>query len=181
MRLWTRWGWRWWRRPRELANRPGIPVIGKRHGTDFPLFFLATTLNRNSGATELLRFTGAVERDPAIDAWMREHAGELGAVAHHWFDEMRKCGDEVRELLHDGCPTACLGDAPFAYVNIFTSHVNVGFFHGASLPDPARLLQGAGKFMRHVKLRPETPANFVALSRLIEAAYQDIKSRVEHG
>ena len=89
--------------------------------------------------TELLRFNGAVERDPAIDAWMKEHAGELGAIAHHWFEMMRKCGDEVRELLHDGCPVACLGDAPFGYVNVFTSHVNVGFFQGASLPDPDRM------------------------------------------
>ena len=70
--------------------------------------------------TELLRFNGAVERDPAIDAWMKEHAGELGAIAHQWFEVMRKCGDEVRELLHDGCPVACLGDAPFGYVNVFT-------------------------------------------------------------
>ena len=100
---------------------------------------------------ELLRFNGAVERDPAIDAWMKQHAGELGAIARHWFEVMRKCGDEVRELLHDGCPVACLGDAPFGYVNVFTSHVNVGFFHGAALPDPAHLLQGAGKFMRHGK------------------------------
>jgi hypothetical protein len=67
--------------------------------------------------TELLRFNGAVERDPAIDAWMKEHVGELGAIAHHWFEAMRKCGDEVRELLHDGYPVACLGDAPFGYVN----------------------------------------------------------------
>ena len=104
--------------------------------------------------TELLRFNGAVERDPTIEAWMEEHAGELGAIAHQWFEVMRKCGDEVRELLHDGCPVACLGDAPFGYVNVFTSHVNLGFFHGAALPDPARLLQGTGKFMRHVKLRP---------------------------
>ena len=98
--------------------------------------------------------------DPAIDVWMKEHAGELGAIAHQWFEVMRKCGDEVRELLHDGCPVACLGDAPFSYVNVFTSHVNVGFFHGASLSDRARLLQGAGRFMRHVKLgpgRPRTP------------------------
>src|SRR5499427_3676824 len=88
--------------------------------------------------TELLRFNDAVERDAAIDAWMKEHAGGLGAIAHQWFEVMRKCGDEVRELLHDGCPVACLGDAPFGYVNVFTSHVNVGFFHGAALPDPAR-------------------------------------------
>ena len=130
---------------------------------------------------ELLRFNGAVERDPAIETWMKRHAGELVAIAHQWFAVMRNCGDEVRELLHDGCPVACLGDAPFGYVNVFTSHVNVGFFHGAALPDPARLLQGAGKFMRHVKLKPGTPTNAAALSKLIEAAYADIKSRVENG
>jgi hypothetical protein len=131
--------------------------------------------------TELLRFDGSVERDPAIDAWMQEHAGELGAIAHRWFDVMRQCGDEVRELLHDGCPVACLGNAPFAYVNVFRAHVNVGFFQGASLPDPVGLLQGTGKRMRHVTLRPETAADDAALRRLIHAAYSDIKARVEHG
>jgi hypothetical protein len=131
--------------------------------------------------TELLRFNGAVERDPAIDAWLREHRGELGDMAQQWFEVMRKCGDEVRELLHDGCPVACLGDVPFGYVNVFTSHVNVGFFQGASLPDPAGLLQGDGKRMRHVKLRPGTAANDAALHRLIETAYEDIKARVENG
>jgi hypothetical protein len=131
--------------------------------------------------TEFLRFNGAVERDPAIDAWMAAHAGELGAIAREWFEVMRKCGDEVRELLHDGCPVACLGDAPFGYVNAFTSHVNVGFFHGASLPDPAHLLQGDGKFMRHVKLRPGTATNVAALRRLVDTAYSDIKARVENG
>ncbi len=131
--------------------------------------------------SDLLRFNGAVQRDPAVDAWMKQHPDELGAIAQEWFDAMRECGDEVRELLHDGCPTACLGDAPFGYVNVFTSHVNVGLFHGASLPDPARLLQGEGKFMRHVKLKPGTAIHAAALSRLIEAAYSDIKARVEHG
>ena len=131
--------------------------------------------------TDLLTFNGAVLRDPRIDAWMRDHAGELGSIAHYWFEVMRKCGDEVRELLHDGCPVACLGDVPFGYVNVFTAHVNVGFFHGAALRDPARLLQGNGRFMRHVKLRPGEPTNDAALNRLIEDAYEDIKARVEHG
>jgi hypothetical protein len=131
--------------------------------------------------TGLLRFDGAVVRDPAIDAWMKNHSGELGAIARQWFEVMRECGDEVRELVHDGCPVACLGDAPFGYVNVFTAHVSVGFFHGASLPDPARLLQGDGKFMRHVKLRPGTSANPAALRTLIHLAYADIKARVENG
>ena len=120
---------------------------------------------------ELLRFNGGVVRNPAIDLWMQKHAGELGAIAHRWFQVMRECGDEVRELLHDGHPVACLGDAPFGYVDVFTSHVNVGFFRGAALRDPDRLLQGSGKFMRHVKLRPGTGMNAAALERLIAAAY----------
>jgi hypothetical protein len=131
--------------------------------------------------TELLRFNGAVERDPAIEAWFARQDPERGAIARHWFQLMRNCGDEVRELLHDGCPVACLGDAPFAYVNVFTAHMNVGFFQGASLPDPARLLQGSGRFMRHVKLIPGVPTNQAALTRLIEVAYSEMKSRLENG
>ena len=131
--------------------------------------------------SDLLRFNGALPHDPAIDTWMKAHPGELGSIAHRWFQVMRKCGDEVRELMHDGCPVACLGDVPFAYVNVFTAHVNVGFFQGASLPDPAHLLQGAGKFMRHVKLKPGETANTAALTTLIHTAYADIKSRIENG
>ena len=128
--------------------------------------------------TGMLRFDGAVERDPAVDAWLTERSGELGTIARLWFELMRRCGDDVRELVHDGCPVACVGDAPFAYVNAFTSHVNVGFFHGADLPDPAGLLEGDGKRMRHTKLRPGAAVNGPALTRLIDDAYADIKARL---
>jgi len=131
--------------------------------------------------TDILRFDGATERDPAVEAWFDARPGELSAIARRWFEAMRACGDEVRELVHDGCPVACLGDAPFASVNVFTAHVNVAFFHGAALADPSRLLQGDGRFMRHVKLKPGQALNAEALQRLIDAAYADIKTRVEHG
>ncbi len=136
---------------------------------------------RVAARPDLLRFNGTLERDPAIDAWLKQHTGELGAIAYHWFAVMRKCGDEVREILHDGCPVACLGDVPFGYVNVFTSHVNVGFFHGAALRDPDRLLQGTGKLMRHVKLKPGTATDRAALSKLIHTAYSYVKARVENG
>ena len=129
----------------------------------------------------LLTFNGTLEHDPAIDAWFQEHPGAMGDIARHWFQVMRNCGDEVRELFHDGCPVACFGEVPFAYVNAFTSHVNVGFFQGASLPDPASLLQGSGKFMRHVKLRPSETTHSAPLHSLIKTAYSDIKARVERG
>jgi len=130
---------------------------------------------------ELFRLNGAVERDPAVDAWLNDYDNELGAIARRWFEAKRCCGDEVRELLHDGCPVACLGDAAFGYVNVFAAHVNVGFFQGSELPDPARLLLGTGKFMRHVKLKPGAATHDASLKVLIQAAYLDIKSHVENG
>jgi len=129
--------------------------------------------------SQLFRFSSSIRRDPAIEAWMREHTGELGAIARCWFEVMRDCGDDVRELLHDGHPTACVTDAAFAYVNAFKAHVNVGFFRGAELADPAKLLEGTGKFMRHVKLRPERDVDTRALMKLIETAYTDMKGRLK--
>jgi hypothetical protein len=128
---------------------------------------------------QLFRLSSTVKRDPAIDAWMKEHSGELGAIAQHWFDVMRKRGSDVREILHDGHPVACVADAAFAYVDAFKAHVNVGFFRGAELADPARLLEGNGKRMRHVKLRPEGDIDGTALRALIETAYADMKCRLE--
>lgn len=128
--------------------------------------------------SDLMRFPTSVKRDPAIDVWMQRHPGQLGAIAQHWFKVMRSCGADVRELLHDGHPTACIGDAAFGYVNVFTAHVNVGFFRGAEIADPAGILEGTGKFMRHVKLRPENQIDARSLSKLIETAYCDMKRRL---
>ena len=129
-------------------------------------------------ATRLLRFPNAAKHDPAIDGWMRQHPGELGAIAQRWFEVMRGCGDDVRELLHDRHPTACVGDAAFGYVNAFRAHVNVGFFRGAEIADPHGLLEGSGKFMRHVKLGPGREVDAAALRKLIETAYADMRGRV---
>jgi hypothetical protein len=125
--------------------------------------------------SRLFRFPTSVERDPAIEAWMHQHADALGAIAQRWFEVMRSCGDDVRELLHDGHPTACVGDAAFAYVNAFKVHVNVGFFRGTEIADPKSLLEGTGKFMRHVKLSPERDLDTAALTKLIKTAYADMK------
>ena len=127
---------------------------------------------------DLLRFTGAVRRDPRIEAWFSDFADPHRLTVRTWFERMRGCGADVRELLHDGCPVACVDDAPFGYVNAFKAHANVGFFHGAMLRDPAGLLEGSGKRMRHVKLRPGKELDVEALSELIVAAYSDIRRRL---
>lgn len=125
-----------------------------------------------------LTFTGATEHDPAVARWFDDHPGELGAIARHWFSKMRHCGPDVLELLHDGYPLVCVRDAPFAYVNAFRDHVNVGFFHGVSLADPAELLEGTGRYMRHVKIYPGRAVDAMALGALIDSAYVDIESKL---
>jgi hypothetical protein len=130
------------------------------------------------GVDDILRFPSAVKRDPAIDAWLGAQRDDLRPLVETWFARMRQCGDDVRELMHDGCPTACVGDAAFGYVNAFRDHVNVGFFFGALLDDPARLLEGTGKRGRHVKLRPGREVNSGALAELVDAAYADIRARL---
>ena len=127
---------------------------------------------------DLLRFNGAVRRDPRIEAWFCDLTDPLRLMARAWFERMRGCGPDVRELLHDGCPVACVGDAPFAYVNAFKAHANVGFFCGSMLADPAGLLAGSGKRMRHVKLRAGKDLDDEALSDLLAAAYDDIPRRL---
>lgn len=128
----------------------------------------------------ILQLSGALERDPAIEKWFEERPSELGSIARRWFVQMRRCGTDVRELMHDGCPVVCVEDAPFGYVNVFTAHVNVGFFHGAALRDPASLLEGNGKYMRHVKLKPGLLLDFSSLEALITAAYLDIGVRLKN-
>jgi hypothetical protein len=130
---------------------------------------------------QIFRIYGVVNRDPTIDIWLNGQPGELGSMAQHWFNVMRSCGHDVREAIHDGCPVACIEDAPFGYVNVFKAHVNVGFFMGAHLKDPTMLLEGTGKNGRHVKLKPGVAVDSVALAKLIDAAYWDIKARLGVG
>ena len=129
--------------------------------------------------SKLFRLSGAVHRAPEIDAWFSEPTDALRLIARTWFEQMRGCGSDVRELMHDGYPVACVEDAAFGYVNVFTAHVNVGFFYGATLDDPAGLLEGAGKRMRHVKLRWGEPVNAAALNDLVAAACRDIRLRLK--
>lgn len=129
------------------------------------------------GSIRLFTLEGSRTHDPEVDRWFDGQPPELGAIARTWFQAMRSCGRDVGVLLHDGHPTACVGDLAFGYVDAFRSHVNVGLFLGASLPDPGGLLQGSGRFMRHVKLRPDLPIDGAALRALVVAAYADIRAR----
>lgn len=125
----------------------------------------------------LFRFPSARPRDPEVGAWFAR-GDPLRAVAELWFDRLRACGPDVRELIHDRRPTACVEDAAFGYVEAYAEHAAIGFFFGADLDDPAGLLEGGGKRMRHVKLRAQRMPDELALGALISAAYSDMRRRL---
>lgn len=121
----------------------------------------------------------AAPRDPAVDAWLAVDPGPLGDLGRRWFAALRAAGPDVAELVHDGQATACVGTAAFAYLSRHRAHLNLGFYAGAELPDPAGLLQGTGRFMRHVKLRPEAPPDEAALAALVAAAYRAVRDALD--
>jgi hypothetical protein len=127
---------------------------------------------------KLFRLSNTVQRDARIDAWFEAPDHELRLMVQPWFEILRGRGPDVCETMGDGHPIACVGDAAFGYVDAFRAHANGGFFYGAGLDDPAGLLEGAGKNMRHVKLRWGQGANEAALRELIAAAYADIRRRL---
>jgi hypothetical protein len=59
------------------------------------------------------------------------------------------------------------GDVPKLFIHAEDDHVQFGFYRGASLKDPKRLLTGKGKYVRHVKIRGPKDIDAGALSALI--------------
>jgi hypothetical protein len=127
-------------------------------------------------SVRLFTLDGTQRRHAEVAAWFETPPGALRSLAKGWFDVMRACGPDVGEVLHDGHPTACVKGIAFGYVNAFKDHVNVGFFVGTSLPDPAGLLEGTGRFMRHTKVRPGAAIDEAALRELIAEAYHVVRT-----
>jgi len=126
---------------------------------------------------EVMRFPNAVRRSAEVQQWLDSHSGPLGDIARHWFARLREGGDDVCELMHDGCATACIGDGAFAYVGIYRAYVSIGFFHGTVLPDPEAVLEGSGRFMRHVTLKEGAEGRTRQVQALISAACLDMRQR----
>ena len=128
---------------------------------------------------QVLRYTGKDVQHWTMKEWLQTKSPALRPLAAGWFNQIQNCGADVHAIFHDGCPMACVDNAPFAYVNAFTTHVNIGFFYGAYLSDKLKLLHGSGRHMRHIKLFPESPAPEKAIKALLAASYVDIKCRLD--
>ena len=63
----------------------------------------------------------------------------------------------------------------YVYIGLYKKHVNLGFYHGAALADPANLLEGTGKRLRHVKITRAAEVKDPQIKNLIAEAIAERK------
>jgi len=68
----------------------------------------------------------------------------------------------------------------YAYILPHKNWVNLGFYMGAILPDPAGLMEGTGKKLRHVKVRSVGDAGRQEIHVLLEEALAERKQALGH-
>jgi hypothetical protein len=124
-----------------------------------------------------IRYPGAKRRDPAIDAYARSVEGPLGSTIIRLVSLVRSAVPGHDEVLFHGAPSFCIEGEPFCYLVGYPRHVNLGFCDGVALSDPAGLLRGRGKSMRHVRLAPEKPFPAAALAHLVAQSVRRVRAR----
>ena len=107
-------------------------------------------------------------------------AGEdLQSIARRLRALIKAAHPDAFEAPRPGERTIAYGVGPkkmteaYVYIGLQRHHVNLGFYHGASLRDPDGLLEGTGKALRHVKVRSGADADLPALGRLVKAALHE--------
>lgn len=101
---------------------------------------------------------------PELIKFLKPYAREVQKLAlglrELVLEEMAPCHENIYDAYSAVAigygPTDKLSDGVF-HIAVYTKGVNLGFNHGATLDDPEGLLEGAGKQIRHIKIR--TPSD----------------------
>jgi hypothetical protein len=123
-----------------------------------------------------IRYAGAVRRDSSIDAYVRSKPAPVGETLARLVAIARAAAPAHDELVHRGAPSFCIDGEPYCYLVDFSRHVTLGFCHGFALPDPEGLLEGRGKYQRHVKVKPGGSMPTGAISKLVAASARRVRA-----
>jgi hypothetical protein len=113
---------------------------------------------------------------PGFEFFLKEVEAELRPICRELRSIVADLDPDFVELIWPKQRIASYGVGPkkmsehYVYVAPQTRHVNLGLYHGASVGDPTALLEGAGKRLRHVKIRSLAEATAAPLRRLITEA-----------
>ena len=121
----------------------------------------------------------AATRFGTFDELMEQAAPAMRPIAIRLREVVLAVHPQAVEVVRLGDRAATYGLGPrkmsegYCYVLPHASWVNLGFYKGAGLPDPAGLLEGTGAQLRHVKVRSLTSAEDGALRDLLQAALSE--------
>jgi hypothetical protein len=111
-----------------------------------------------------------------IDDVLKDVAEPMRAIVLRLRDLVIEIDSDTTEQPRPGDNALSYGVGPqkmkqgYAYIAPQKSYVNLGFYQGASLPDPHGLLEGTGKGLRHVKIRSLEEVERAGVRELIAAA-----------
>jgi hypothetical protein len=89
------------------------------------------------------------------------------------------------EYFYDAYNAVALGYGPnnryqdgAIHIAVYSKHVNLGFNRGASLHDPARILKGTGKNIRHITIEQAADLDPPEIRNYIQRAREDVVGSV---
>ena len=123
-----------------------------------------------------VHYEGAVRRDRGIDSFVRSQPEAIGEIVSRLVSIARAAEPAHDEILFRGAPSFCIDGEPYCYLVPYARHVHLGFCDGTVLPDPDGLLEGRGKWMRHVKVKPGAPLPAAAISRMVAASARRVRA-----
>ena len=88
-----------------------------------------------------------------FDDYLADQKSSHEAIIRALRDFVRRTGPRLTETVKWGNGCWVNENGPVAYVHAEPDYVQFGFFRGATLKDPKRLLNGQGQYVRHIKVR----------------------------
>jgi hypothetical protein len=120
--------------------------------------------------------------NPTVDQWLEKLPPDLQRITRELIAIARKNMPGAQEFIYHDAVGYSINDSPFDRICYIApqkkGYINFGFFFGAGLPDPKKLLVGEGKRLRHIKIRSMEEAQNPALAKLIAATWKDAPGSV---
>lgn len=113
----------------------------------------------------------------SVEEWLANLPADLQAISKALRAAARKNMPDAHEFIYHDAIGYSVSESPFDRICYVApqkkGYVNFGFFFGAGLPDPKKLLIGEGKRLRHVKVWSADEAKNPALAKLIAATWKE--------
>jgi hypothetical protein len=116
---------------------------------------------------------------PELDQFLQAYPGEVGQLFKATRERVLKAAKGCNEIIYDAYSAVASGftftegfQEAFCHIAAYGKYVNLGFNNGAQMDDPAHVLQGSGKFIRHITIKKIEDLNAAPVAHFIALAVE---------